>query len=554
MSPALSQAAPEYTLTKLAALGDAAPGDGKLAIDFEPGGINDDGDVAFGADLNVDGQEGEGVFFLSRLGESRRLARFGIPAEGGGIYGKTFRGPISLNDAGEVAFIFTLEGGDRSTGVYRFSPSTGQITAVMVPGQPVPRGGTFLGGNHHPTINNLGQIVFPAWIEDPSFGADVPPGVGGLGCGILLAGPSPDNEIAPVIRPGDPAPGGKTFDFAVNPSINDLGDIAFGAHVKEDECISAGSRIVCAESVYLRKASGETISIAHQGEDAPGGGKYRLAFGPLVNNQGQVLFIGDLTPAPDKLKCLGVFLFTEGQVLPIARPTDCGNPGTPMPGGGRFVTTGRVVSSAWLNHRGDVSFTATLDSGRDTDGDGQVDVPDQGLFLWSKGVLRAVARTGSMIPEAGELAVLMPPSLMPRYPKDFPWPFSGALLNDRGQILFTAALQDGGGVLVVASPVEPPAPSFRRADANGDGALNLSDAVFTLGGLFLGTEQPSCLDAADSNDDGRVDLSDAVHGLSYLFLGGAAPPDPGPMVCGPDPTPEASELGCLAGCAAPAGG
>jgi hypothetical protein len=72
----------------------------------------------------------------------------------------------------------------------------------------------------------------------------------------------------------------------------------------------------------------------------------------------------------------------------------------------------------------------------------------------------------------------------------------------------------------------------RPGDWNGDGALDLSDAVGLLGGLFIGGSILPCdgpLDAGgnrtllDSSGDGRVDLSDAVGVLGYLFLGGTPP-------------------------------
>src|SRR5215510_6209459 len=78
---------------------------------------------------------------------------------------------------------------------------------------------------------------------------------------------------------------------------------------------------------------------------------------------------------------------------------------------------------------------------------------------------------------------------------------------------------------------------FIRGDANANGRVDLSDAVFTLAYLFQGGDGPSCNDAADSNDSGKVDLSDAVYTLGYLFLGGPAPPAPG-LECGWDPTPD----------------
>jgi hypothetical protein len=137
--------------------------------------------------------------------------------------------------------------------------------------------------------------------------------------------------------PGILPPGGGTFDFAQSPWINDPGDIAFGAHVAGEECIDFGIpqtvQIHCAESVYLKgAATGLIESIAHQGSPAPGGGTYRFAFGPVMNNQREIVFIGDLTPPPGFGSALAVFLNSHGTTSAIARPGD------PMPGGENFVS------------------------------------------------------------------------------------------------------------------------------------------------------------------------------------------------------------------------
>jgi polyhydroxybutyrate depolymerase len=90
------------------------------------------------------------------------------------------------------------------------------------------------------------------------------------------------------------------------------------------------------------------------------------------------------------------------------------------------------------------------------------------------------------------------------------------------------------------SPVLP-AERFIRGDGNGDAVLDLSDALFLLNALFLGTQPPRCADVADANDDGTLDVSDAVAHLGFLFLGTAAPPPPFPD-CGVDPAED--DLGC----------
>ena len=77
---------------------------------------------------------------------------------------------------------------------------------------------------------------------------------------------------------------------------------------------------------------------------------------------------------------------------------------------------------------------------------------------------------------------------------------------------------------------------FLRGDSNGDGKVDVSDGIRTLGFLFLGGDALPCPEAANAGDSAGLDITDAVFTFSYLFLGGAAPPAPGPEACGPDPT------------------
>ena len=85
----------------------------------------------------------------------------------------------------------------------------------------------------------------------------------------------------------------------------------------------------------------------------------------------------------------------------------------------------------------------------------------------------------------------------------------------------------------------PPTPEVIRGDANGDGSVNLADALHILFTGFGLTTNPICRLAADVNDDGDFGpIVDASTLLGYLFAGSlptlAAPfPD-----CGVEPTPE----------------
>lgn len=101
--------------------------------------------------------------------------------------------------------------------------------------------------------------------------------------------------------------------------------------------------------------------------------------------------------------------------------------------------------------------------------------------------------------------------------------------------------------------VTRPGPLFVRGDANSDNEINLTDGIKTLSFLFLGGPAPECRDAADADDNGELQITDAVRILSFLFLGAGPPPPPSPRIaagypaedCGPDPSPEAPDLGCV---------
>ncbi len=69
-------------------------------------------------------------------------------------------------------------------------------------------------------------------------------------------------------------------------------------------------------------------------------------------------------------------------------------------------------------------------------------------------------------------------------------------------------------------------PRLRRADANADGRLDISDSVFILSYLFLGGPEPTCLDAADVDDNGRLEITDGHLVNVVLFLGLSQTPIP----------------------------
>jgi hypothetical protein len=60
-------------------------------------------------------------------------------------------------------------------------------------------------------------------------------------------------------------------------------------------------------------------------------------------------------------------------------------------------------------------------------------------------------------------------------------------------------------------------------DANHDGIIDISDAVYLIAYIFSGGSAPSPLLAGDANCDGMDDISDVVYLIAYIFSGGHAP-------------------------------
>ena len=257
----------------------------------------------------------------------------------------------------------------------------------------------FAGASFGASLNDRGDLVF-AGILLTDQGLPFPE-QNGLGQGLFRARRT--GAIASVVSPGDAAPGGGTFDFAAAASTNNRGDVAFQGHVAGEEILPSSGFpppdfvIAALGSVYVKDgATGKIRSIAHAGDQAPGGGVFRQAISPVLNDSGAIAFLGDLTPPPAASEVTGVYLHRRGVTIAVARPGD------EMPGGGRFVTSAIIVG--WqidVNNAGEVVFNAALDTHDNGDG-----FPDTGLYLFSNGKRRLVARTGTEIPGVGTIAQL----------------------------------------------------------------------------------------------------------------------------------------------------
>lgn len=66
---------------------------------------------------------------------------------------------------------------------------------------------------------------------------------------------------------------------------------------------------------------------------------------------------------------------------------------------------------------------------------------------------------------------------------------------------------------------------YKCGDANADGKVNVSDAVYIINYVFVGGNPPNPLKAGDANCDVSVNVSDAVWIINYVFVGGNLPCD-----------------------------
>ena len=196
---------------------------------------------------------------------------------------------------------------------------------------------------------------------------------------------------------------------------------------------------------------------------------YRQAVSPVINDRGDIVFLGDLTPPPSARMVTGVYLYSGGQTIAVARPGD------PMPGGGAFVTASNIIGwQIHVNDAGEVVFNATLD----TD-DNEDDIPDTGLYVWSHSSLRLVARTGTVIPGVGTIAHLVMNVLVALESPAFV-PNSGAHNNDRGQVVFGATLEkDEWKITRGAAPRHTEVAEARRLAPHRGGGADWPPAGFS---------------------------------------------------------------------------
>lgn len=296
------------------------------------------------------------------------LAASGTAAPAGGNYAIFTH--VTLNARGQVAFDALL-GGPSTSGV--FVGDGTRTSTIALGGDPDPAAGNFAFVSNS-FFTRDGDVLFDANFTD-TFRDD-------------------GRVTIPLIRDGDPAPGGGT----VTPTsrvTNARGTIAYQASVLG----------ATATQGIFRTDGANTVVIASDAGAAPTGGTFTSLFTPAINNRGQVAFETEMAGGPADFAILrgdGITLtpvFVANQIAP---------------GGATFQDFGDPL----INEHGQVVAVASLVNGASS----------AGLFVGDGTDAVAIALDGQPAPKGGN------------YTASFDKPLT---INDRGEVAFSARLKGG---------------------------------------------------------------------------------------------------------------
>jgi hypothetical protein len=476
---------PDGRITEVARNGDSAPEGGTFEfaadgtasyVSISLPSLNENGELAFSAHTSIFGRGG---IFLYSDGQTSRRIRELDPAPGGGVF-YALTDP-TLNSGGQIAFY-----GSTSivTGFFLFSPETG-IVELVHRGQESPEGDTFSGFYTLADLNASGQVAFaglltknlggvylasPGEIDriagqgdpvdrDPIF-ADVHHiAINSAGQVLFMASAFPGGvglfvgaPPAPVVRVGDSAPGGGVFEY-IYPNR---------AAMNDERIVFVAASTSDFNTTVYSFSDGAFSQIARSGDPAPGGGTFYY-FGSLaLNKNGDLVLLG-YANSPNRT---GLYILSGGVFSSVLTVGD------PAPDGGTF-------SSFDYFSFNDLNQIAFL---------GSVTPPGRsGIFRWSDGVAKPIARTGDSAPGGGT------------YTFTSASPIFAPSLNAHGDLAFAAPLSTNhAGVFKFSDEI------ITRVAGEGDPAPG--------GGTIL------LADNAWLNDPGQVAFYAATSSTVGVFL------------------------------------
>lgn len=245
-------------------------------------------------------------------------------------------GSPAINNLGGVAFTGFVP----ATGQSGLFLDSGGITTLLVDASaPLPTGG-FLNITN-PAVNDFGQAVFFSQFSFPSPNA------------VYL---ETAEQITPLARDGDPAPGGGTFSIPVaeprfGPVINDQGQAAFATSLNG----LSGVGIFGTNGIFLL-SQGVLSRLVGPGDPSPDGGTFVTADSPTMNAAGDVAFFAE-TSVPT----FGIFVYSNGIITKVAAAGD-------IVGKDEFG----LVDMPQINDDGHVAFSANVFNSNNIDGENAI--------------------------------------------------------------------------------------------------------------------------------------------------------------------------------------
>jgi hypothetical protein len=306
-------------IVKIAAVGDPSPIGGTFGA-VGPGSMNNNGKIVFLA--SPQGQTVNSNLFMWDNGVVTKVAALGDPAPGGGTFSGlgvesfgypdgTFIpfGPVpDINDSGQIAFRAIVSGGITQRGIV---VRTGQTDEwyVKVP-DPTPIGGTYL-DMQAASINNSGQIAFFA---------DYHPTPDTINSGWFAGAPGNWRKVIVFF---DPVDGGQCLGlaFSRNPmqTIDAAGNVVFWTNLDSN---GTSDRLV------LGLTDGNLLIAARRGDPTPIGGTFgTMDAWPAIN--GNIGTVNPATPGAQNGALSAHMVFNHcpsGTPTPTPTPTATATP------------------------------------------------------------------------------------------------------------------------------------------------------------------------------------------------------------------------------------
>jgi hypothetical protein len=306
-------------IVKVAAVGDPSPIGGTFGA-VGPGSMNNNGKVVFLA--SPVGETVNSNLFMWDNGVVTKVAALGDPAPGGGTYSglgtESFgfqdgtsipTGPVpDINDSDQIAFRAIVTGGITTRGIV---VRTGQVDEwyVKVP-DPTPIGGTYF-DMQAASINNAGQIAFFA---------DYRPTPDTFNSGWFAGAPGNWRKVVVFF---DPIDGGQCLGlaFSRNPmqTIDSAGNVVFWANLD-----SNGT----ADRLVLGLTDGNLLIAARRGDPTPISGTFgSMDAWPAVN--GNIGTLNVATPGAQNGALSAHMVFNHCPIgTPTPTPTPTATPST----------------------------------------------------------------------------------------------------------------------------------------------------------------------------------------------------------------------------------